>query len=131
MLTHSRFTSQSMDARDSSYKKWRFQAEGEPSRSTLWRRKKLKRKIQSHREDELCYNETSQHQQDCQDQDRGEHGSGTTSKLQSGTLVVEMMQTIQSDFTFSDQFCLGKRHFCSFKSQAEQINIFAQCLRDV
>ena len=96
-----------MDAGDSSYKKWRFQAEGEPSRSTLWRRKKLKRKIQSHEEDELRPNEISPNQEDCQDQDPCKHGNGTTSKLQSGTEVVEMMQTIQSDSSFSDQFCLG------------------------
>ena len=108
-----------MDARDSSYKKWRFQAEGEPSRSTLWRREKRKRKIQSDQEDELCYNKTSRRQQDFQDQDQRKHGRGTTSKLQSGTEVVEMMQTIQSDVIFSDQYCLGKRRFYSLKSQAE------------
>ena len=113
-----------MDAGDSSYKKWRFQAESEPSRSTLWRRKKLKRKLQTHQEDELCYNETSQHRQDSQDQDRRKHGRGTASKLQSGTGVVEMMQTIQSDVIFSDQFCLGKRLFYSFKSQAERNKYF-------
>ena len=114
-----------MDAGDSSYKKWRFQAEGEPSRSTLWRRKKLKRKIQSHEEDELHPNEISPNQEDCQDQDPCKHGNGTTSKLQSGTEVVEMMQTIQSDSSFSDQFCLGKRPFYSFKSQAEQNKYFS------
>lgn len=103
---------------DSGYKKWRFQAEGEPSRSTLWRRKKLKQKIQSNEEEELCDNEILQ-QQDSQDQDACKHGRGTTSKLQSGTEVGEIMQAIQSDRSFSsflDHFCLGKRHFYSFQS---------------
>lgn len=107
---------------DSGYKKWRFQAEGEPSRLTLWRRKKLKRKVQSNQEDELCDNEILQHQQDSQDQDACKHGRSTVSKLQRGTEVGEMMQAIQSDSSFSsflDHFCLGKRHFYSFQSQAE------------
>ena len=80
---------------------------------------------ESHQEDELCYNEISPHQQDCQDQDPCKQGRGTTSKLQSGTEVVEMMQAIQSDSSFSDQFCLGKRPFYSFKSQAEQNKYFS------
>lgn len=96
------------------YKKWRFQAKGEPSRSTLWRRKKLKRKIQSHQEDEFCGEEISQHQQDFRDQDACKLGRGSTSssELQNGTAEVDgMMQTIQSDSSFSsfsDHICLGK-----------------------
>lgn len=39
------------------YKKWRFNAEDQPSRSTLWRRRKRKQKVNS--EDELCENEIS------------------------------------------------------------------------
>lgn len=118
-----------MDAERPSYKKWRFQAEGEPSRSTIWRRKKLKRKIQSHQEDELCYNEVSPHQRDSQDQDKtcNHHSRGSTfsSELQSETEILESMQTIQSDSSFSDQYCLGKRPFYSFKSQAGKTKHFS------
>ena len=50
---------------DPAYKRWRFDAKGEPSRSTLWRRKKLKRKLESYNdEDELFENELSQPQPD-------------------------------------------------------------------
>lgn len=45
------------------YKKWRFNAEDKPSRSTLWQRKK--RKLESRNsEDDLCVNEVSQLQPD-------------------------------------------------------------------
>jgi len=103
------FTRSSMDALrdDSGYKKWRFQAESEPSRSTLWRRRKLKRKILSNPEEEL-------HQQDFQDEDTCKHVRGATSKLQSGTELTEVGETMQSDSTlpsFSDHFCLGKCRF--------------------
>lgn len=115
-----------MDTGDSGYKKWRFQAEGEPSRSTLWRRKQLKRKTH-HQEDELCDNEISQ------DQDACKHGRGTTSELQSGSAEVgEVMQTIHSDSSFSsfsDHFCLGKCCVYCFKSRAEQNNYFCTIMK--
>ena len=122
LLTRSPFA-ESMDAPnltdDSGYKKWRFQAEGEPSRSTLWRRNKLKRRIVSNQEDELCDNGISQHQPDFQDQDACKHVRGATSKLQSGTEVSEMIQSDSSCSSFSDHFCLGKCRFYSFQSRTE------------
>ena len=66
---------------DPAYKKWRFDAKGEPSRSTLWRREKLKRKLESYNDkDELFENEVSQPQPEPQDRDALGHGTkGTTS----------------------------------------------------
>ena len=37
---------------DPGNKKWRFDAKGKPSRSTLWQRKKLKRKLESYNKED-------------------------------------------------------------------------------
>lgn len=79
------------------YKKWRFDATCEASRSTLWRRKKLKRKIECHNnEDKSCENEICQPHRNLQDRDEYAHGSDPEMVLEA----------IQSDDDFS---CLGKR----------------------
>lgn len=100
------------------YKKWRFDATCEASRSTLWRRKKLKRKLEYHNnedneicqpprddlmrklechnnEDKSCENEICQPHRNLQDRDECAHGSDSEMVLQA----------IQSDDDFS---CLGK-----------------------
>ena len=101
------------------YKNWRFDATCEASRSTLWRRKKLKRKLEYHNnedneigqpprddlmrklechnnEDKSCEKEICQPHRNLQDRDERAHGSDSEMVLQA----------IQSDDDFS---CLGKR----------------------
>ena len=83
---------------DPAYKKWRFDAKGEPSRSTLWRREKLKRKLESYNDkDELFENEVSQPQPEPQDRDALGHGTkGTTSYHERQRMDPEVREVIQA-----------------------------------
>lgn len=108
-----------MDARDDSgYKKWRFDASREPSRSTLWRRKKFKRKLETLNDEELSEYEISERQPDLQD--RVALGESTSSYHVRQTMdseVREVMQAAQNDDNFSScdaHPCLGKRHLLQY-----------------
>ena len=101
----------------SSYKKWIFNAEDQPSPSTIWRRRKLKRKLESqNNEDELCENEISHllPEGDSLNLEQDHDTCGTTTKFnQFETSNANVRESITSEngdnsWSFDAIPCLGK-----------------------